>query len=241
MPILTFLAALFLIFPAFASEDSTSLLDLPEGHSILRLAANEQVEVEQDLLVARLRYEAEDRDASAVQNEVNIAMKKALETAEKIESVKASTQQYYVHERYQDNNRREFKSWHATQGLMLRGLAADDVLELTGTLQDQGFILSGLSYELSAAKREEVTDSLMEAALKKLLSKAQRAAKALGKSEAELLEINVQHQGGHFPVHRSHGRMEMAAMSVDKMAAPSAAPGESTISLTVSANALIKP
>lgn len=242
MRILTLLAVTLLSFPAIASEDSVALLDLPEGHSILHVSATEQVEMEQDLLVANLRYEAENESASAVQNEVNTAMKKALETATRVESVKASTQQYYVHEHYKDRQRREFKVWRASQGLQLRGLEADELLELTGILQEEGFVLSGLSYMLSPKKREEVTDSLMEAALKKLKSRAVRAAKALGKSDAELLEINVSQHGGQIqPRFAKAARMEVASMAMDSVATPSAAPGESTISLTVSANALIKP
>jgi predicted secreted protein len=98
-----------------------------------------------------------------------------------------------------------------------------------------------MSYTLSPDKAQATQESLMESALEKLGKKADRAAKALGKSDADLLEVNVD-SGGYYPQPMMmHANMEMADSSMGKMAAPVAAPGQTEITMTVSAKALLKP
>ena len=81
---------------------------------------------------------------------------------------------------------------------------------------------------------------MLEAALEKLQSRAERAAAALGKKKAELKEINTQgNYRPHQPVYaRGAPMMEMAMDSA--MAAPVASPGETTITMNVSAKALLR-
>ena len=238
------LFALLCVFasPA-AAQDYKTLLDLPEGVSLVSLSASERVEIEQDLLVATLRYQFEGEDARGVQDEINKKMKKALDKAKKISSVKASTQQYYVHEYDKNRGKKHLKPlmiWKGQQGLMIKGKKADDLLELVGEIQDLGFQMSGLNYQVSPELLEQTRDSLLEKALVKLKTKAERTAKAIGKSKSELKEIRVDMGGNYYPQARM-ARMEMAMDSAPKaMSAPVAAPGESQVTLTVNAQALLK-
>lgn len=232
------LFAFMLVSPAAMAADTPDILTLPDGQALLHISATERQEVEQDLLVANLRYEAQNTDARTLQNEINEAMEKALKESGKVASVKAVTQQYYVHRRTDPRTKAE--SWQGNQSLMIKGKQADDVLELSGKLQDMGFIMGGLSYTLSPEKAEDIQDSLMEAALAKLKARADRAASALGKGTAELKEIQIQGNSPVYPVaYRSMARMEMAEAA--DMKAPSASPGETTLTLSVSAQALLKP
>jgi uncharacterized protein YggE len=81
----------------------------------------------------------------------------------------------------------------------------------------------------------------MEAALKQLQERATRAAKALGKSKTELRDVNVQGNIPHpRPMMHRGAAMEMS-MTSSKMATPVAAAGQTTITLTVSARAILKP
>ena len=102
-----------------------------------------------------------------------------------------------------------------------------------------GLMMSGMSYTLSPDKADAVKDSLMEDALSKVRARAERAAKALGKTGTELVEITVD-ANTDFPrpmMAMMKGGMEAA----DAMATPSAEPGQSEITLTVSARAVLKP
>lgn len=237
-----FLACLTFVFPA-AAQDLPTLLDIPPGQSLVNLSATERVEVDQDLLIANLEYQARNVQATALQDEINKKMAAAVEAARKVESVKVSTGSYYVYQYDPDhNNPRNPLEWRGSQSLQLKGKKADDILKLVGELQEIGLSMQGLSYTVSPELMEETQNSMLEAALGKLKTKADRTAKALDKTSAELLNINVDIGGG---MHYAAPMMARAGMMMDsaaeaKMAAPVAAPGQSDITLTVSATALLK-
>lgn len=245
------LCAIALPLPALAQEKG--LFDLPAGQTVINLSTVERVEVDQDLLVARLRFEGENKDARALQDQINTTMKKALDAAKAKPDVKVTTQQYYVypvdpiepvdpapHKTNEPKEKAE-RTWRGSQDIEIKSAKADTLLELAGALQDMGLVMSGLSYTLSPDKAQETQESLMESALAKLGKKADRAAKALGKSGADLLEVNVD-SGGYYPQPVMMRAMAAdSSMSMKEMAAPVTAPGQTEITMTVSAKALLKP
>jgi predicted secreted protein len=238
------LSALCLLSPVGQAnaQDYKTLLDIPEGATLISLSANERVEIEQDLLIANLRVEKEDADAKKVQDEINAIMTKALEEAKSVKSVKVSTQQYHVYQydRNPGDSPRRNMVWRGQQGLEIKGKTADELLALVGKLQESGLTISGLSYTVSPELLEETRENLLEDALKKLQSKAERTAKALGKSTVDMLQINVD-IGGYYPAPMMARAVAMDSMSAKaEMSAPVAAPGESEVNLTVSANVLLK-
>jgi len=241
--LLTVAALAALTFPMTANaQDYKTLLDIPEGSTLINLSATERVEVEQDLLVANLQFKFENKDPKVVQNEVNKVMKKAMDEAQDEKHVKAKTQQYYVRE--YDLNRgkkgtRRNMVWRGQQGLQIKGKKADDLLELVGELQGMGLTLNGLNYQVSPELLEETRNSLLEGAMEKLMVKAERTAKAIRKDDVDFLQINVDMGNGYVQPRMYAKSMAMSA-DVAEMAAPVAAPGESTINMTVSAKALLR-
>jgi predicted secreted protein len=235
--------ALVTMISSFAAhaQDYKTLLDIPEGATLITLSATEQMEVEQDLLIATLSIQVENANPRNVQDEINKIMRSAVDEAAKVESVKASTQQYRVNE--YDRNRgkgaRRDMIWRGQQNLQIKGKQADDLLELAGKLQNMGMTMNGLSYTLSPEKLEESRNVMLEAALEKLLEKARRTARVIGKSETEMLKINVDMGNNYRPQPLRHASMARS-MDSAKMSAPVAAAGESMISLTVTAEALLK-
>jgi len=241
MRVILILALIVFSSPAFAQiEDPIFKLD--EDESLLHISATERREVDQDLLIANLRIEAEDTDNKAVQNTINTAMAKALDKAKKFKNVKAITRSYNVHQYDKNGGRKNLPRrmvWKGSQSVQLKSKNAEELLELAGEIQGAGFVMGGLSYTLSPEVAAKVQDEMLEAALEKLQNRAQRAAKALGKSKAELKEINTQGQYNPQPVYaRNMAMMEMAGDA--KMAAPVASPGETTLNMTVSAKALLR-
>ncbi|MBU0799814.1 MAG: SIMPL domain-containing protein [Alphaproteobacteria bacterium] len=249
--LLSGIAALTLALPvaAYAQDGGKSILDLPAGQTVINLSTSERVEVDQDLLVAVLRIEAENKDPRALQNEINTLMKKAVDAAKATPDVKVTTQQYYVYPHDpappqplpgKTEVQKEERIWRGNQSLEVKSTKADDLLALVGKMQDMGLVMNGLAYTLSPDKAESTRDGLMEAALEKLTAKATRAAKALGKTEANLLEVNVD-AGGYYPQPMMMNAMaDMGGARMEKMAAPVAAPGQTEITMTVSARALLK-
>ncbi len=242
--IFIFVLALIIALPApTQAQDYKTLLDIPEGSTLINLSATERVEIEQDLLIANLSFKHESKDPKVVQDKINTVMQKALDKAKSVTSVKAITQQYYVHEydrnRSKDRSRRDMV-WRGQQGLQIKGKKADDLLKLAGELQELGMAMNGLSYSVSPELLEETRNNMLEDALAKLVTKAERTAKTLGKKETEFLQINVDMgRGGYQQPHMMRAMSMDAGMAQESMAAPVAAPGESTITMTVSANALL--
>ena len=226
---------LFLAIPlsSLASEDKI------DG-TVLNISATEFIEVPEDLLVANLHYEFEAITAKELQNQINATMTKALEKAKMLKDVKVATQQYSVYKyEYVANKNDERKTkWRGSQGVIISG-KTDDILKLTGELQEIGLAVDGLSYTISNDKREEVRDSLMELAVEKLMKKSKRVAKALGKDVIKVLSINVDADTSRpYPVIQY--AMRIGAVAKDEMNSPVAEPGQSQISMTVSAAILIK-
>lgn len=236
------LALLFIAPNAALAESKDPVFLLQQNESLLHISATERREVDQDLLIASLRIEVEDEDNKTVQNEINIGMAQALDIAKKYKDVKAITRSYNVHS-YDKNRGRKGSPrhiiWKGQQSLTLKSKNADELLELAGKIQGAGFVMGGLNYTLSPEVAAKVQDEMLEAALEKLSARAQRAALALGKKKAELKEINTQgHSQPHEPVYARAGMMEMAADV--KMATPVASPGETTLTMTVNAKALLR-
>jgi predicted secreted protein len=232
--------------PTMAQEQGSLV---KPGQTVLNISASERQNVQQDLLTASLRYETEGNDSKVLQNKINTLMAKALATAKEFPDVQVSTDHYYVYP-YDPNpqpypvdqsaSERKPIIWRGSQGLNLKSKNSADLLKLFGALQDLGMQTNNLSYTLSPETFETVRDGLMESALTKLREKAERAAKALGKKEAELVEVSVDTAYPNYPMPMM-ARAEMAGMAMDaKMAPPSASPGDSEITLTVSARAVLK-
>ncbi|MBN8520553.1 MAG: SIMPL domain-containing protein [Alphaproteobacteria bacterium] len=248
---LTALLFLTLSSPARADKDNPLMLP-PEGHVLINLSATETRKLVQDQLIASLRIEKEDVDVKKVQDDVNKAMKAAIEASKKYDSVKVSTGGYNVYKNEQpipDPKTGQYTgkvktTWRASQTLDMESKDSASMLELTGQIQELGFAMSNLMYTLSPEKAEAVRDELMVIALKKLRAKAEKASDALGKKGFELTDVNLDTSGGYpppMPYARSGMEKVMMSAQADAMAAPVADAGESSLSLTVSARALLKP
>ncbi|AGH97437.1 SIMPL domain-containing protein [Micavibrio aeruginosavorus] len=236
--------ATFTFTPAAFAQDATRLP--AAGETLLNVAATERVEVQQDLLIANLRVEMEGTDPAILQNEINTIMKNAVEKSKAVTDVKTSTDGYYVYP-YDPNPQpvekgvtpKKEQKWRGSQGITISGKNPQALLELAGELQAIGLVMGGLNYTLSPEATETARDSLMEAALAKVQTKADRAGKALGKTKVELVEVSVDSAMPSYPQ-----PMMMRAMASDGMmekgAAPTAEPGMSEITLTVTARALLK-
>ncbi len=233
---------------AATQEATPAKITFPGGsETILNISATERLQVPQDLLLASLRIEQEGADPKILQAAINEAMKKAMTASKMVPTVKASTGQYYVYQ-YDPNpqpvpmkdGQKPALQWRGSQSIELQSTSADDLLKLAGSLQEAGLVMGNLSYTLSPEKADEAKDSLMEAALAKVKTRAERAARAMGKSRTDLVEVSV--DAADNPIHppMMMRTMAMDGGAMEKAAAPTAEPGETEITLTVSARALLK-
>lgn len=218
------------------AQNQFNLNELQTGQLVLNLSATEQLSVDQDTLNVYMQYSAQGRNTSALQNEVNEAMREALKILEATDNIEYSTQQYHVYNMQGRNNQNP--TWRAQQSIQMSSINAEALLVVTARLQQLGLTVNSMNYSLSSEKYEEVSDSLMNAALQKLQARANEAASTLNKATAALVEVSL--NGGNNQLFR--GAMASMAMdSMESMAVPVAEPGTTKVSLTVSARALLSP
>jgi len=219
-----------IVSAACASVQAQPVL-LPEGQTMITLSVTERISVEQDVVIASLRIEAEDSDASVVQNRINTTMEHALQRARGVDEVSQSTGYYHVYQydRQPQGGRAE-TLWRGSQSLTLQGNDAQVLLALAGELQAMGFLMNQLSYQLSNERADEVRDSLMEAAIERATEKVERATRALGKSRFDIAVLDVDTSSNYTaPVMMR----SMAASDRAEMAPPVADAGETEVTLTV--------
>lgn len=245
-----FFFAALLVFAAPARADNDNGLALPPaGHVIVHLSAQESVDLPQDVLVASLRFEHENKDVKAAQSAVNTAMARALDAAKKHAAIKPATGSYGVYKNDRpiidpktgQHTGKTDPIWVASQTLDLESGDAALLLELVGTLQDAGFAMNSLSYTLSPERAEQARDTLMDAALKKLRTKAELVTKSLGKSGFDIVDVQIDGGAVSPPMPYARGMAMMAMKAESDMATPVAGAGETTVTLGVSARVLVKP
>lgn len=212
---------------------------LPEGQTLITLSVVERMKVPQDTLHASLRIEDKDKTPKALQDRINQAMDRAVETAKEVKGVKTSTGHYSVYQYNTSTGGRENLIWQGSQTIDLESKDAEALLTLAGEIQEMGFIMNNLNYTLSTEKADEARDSMMEAALGRAREKADRAAKALGKTQVDIAMVNVSDDGGFAPPMMMKGYAGRAEMAAD-MSAPVAEAGESEVTLTATVHAVAK-
>ncbi len=207
----------------------------------LNISAKASTEIEEDLLIANLRYESEGESAKIVQDTINKKMQQALAFTKNYKSVKTRTNNYNVHKKYvrPTKNINKKQIWKGQQSLTIKGIEKKDVLTLVGKLQEMGFASNGLNFTVSPEKYERAKESLLEEAINNLKKKAQRIANSLGKKEFQIKRLNI-NSGGRGYHRNNYAEGAKMMMSSDAISAPVAANGERQVMLSVSATILIK-
>lgn len=235
------LGAVLLSVPVLA-QNEFSLGVLQPGQLLLNLSATEQVDVDQDTLNTTLEFSVQGRDQRALQNDVNTAMRNALDILEADGRIEYSTTQYQVYVIEPGKPSRtdiENPVWRARQGVALTSTDSAALLDLSGQLQASGLVITSQYYSLSSERYEEISGQLLHSALQRLQQRADEAAAGLGKGGAELVEVTL-NDSPNFAFKEFRG-MAMAADSRATMAPPVAEPGETQVSLSVSARAVLQP
>lgn len=229
---------------ALADDDKKMV----EG-TVVTLSAADSKKVEQDLLVASLRIELDNKDPRALQNDINKAMKKAVEMAKSVPELKVSTGNYNVYS-YDPNpipktltmeERKARMMWKGSQAINIESKDSQKLLDVVGKIQDAGFAMNGLNYTLSDELAEAQKDALLVGALQKIKAKAELVTKTLGKSGYDIVEVNVDNSYMPQPQPVMMRAMAMADSGMEKMSAPVASAGESDVSMSVSARVVLKP
>ncbi len=196
------------------------------------MSASASASVATDRLQAWLRAEAESADPAAAANQVNTAMAKALARVKAAPSVKAQTSGYST----QQITDKKPSRWRVAQALALEGADFAAMATLITRLQDEdGLLVSGTAFSLSADARRRAEEGLTQEAIRGWQERAQRAAHGLGFSSWSPGHVTV--QTGEPPRAFPMMRAQVSATSAAPVALE---PGTAEVSVTVIGDAVLQ-
>lgn len=193
--------------------------------TILHLSSSATVKVMPDQLEATLAAEVGAPTPVQAQAAVNAMVSRALAEVRAVSAVTASTGGYSVWHVSDPHS-----EWRASQAINLSATDGPALLGLVGTLQADGLAVSSLAWTLKDETAEAAQDKAQSMALTALKGKAERAAKLLGMHFAGFRRIWLTPPEG--PPMRP-----MPMMAARAMPEPSAVPGATSVTATVTAEA----
>jgi predicted secreted protein len=232
------LMALSLLALGIASVGAQTIPVPPpaDDATVLHLSESAQRVLRQDRLTIQMRAEITGPDATKVQAEINRRMTAALERARAVPSVRTDARGYWVQ---QERPEKGAPQWRGVQTLGLTGPDSGALLVLTGELQQAGLLLTNLSYEVAPDTARAIEDELTAEALKRLRERVERVSATMGLTVRGFRDVRVGNVSG------TTGPRPMMAMRMGAGAAPApppvAEPGETTVQVSVEADALLAP
>jgi predicted secreted protein len=219
--------------PAFAadSKPATTTTDIV-------LVQQAALVVPRDRITATLKVIMRGPDARQIQVEINRRMVVALTKVKAAHLVVAETGSYSVDHPYTPQG--QSGNWQGEQTITLTSGDIDAVLNLAGTLQNDGLVMGEMRFFVSPDSLKAVQDELTATALKAMQDRAANIAGDLHLKVDRYKTItvgNAQEQIGETPI--------VTKSTVDgqsrKAPPPAAIAGEALVTLTVNSTALMSP
>jgi uncharacterized protein len=202
--------------------------------TVLYLSQSAMRRLSRDRLRVEVRAERTAATPEAVEAAINGLMAKALAEARATAGVAVETGSYGV---FRATPANAPARWTGQQSLSLTGVNAAVLLELAGRLQAEGLVMSNLAYEISPGVVHGAEDALTAEALAALQRRAIAIARQLHLDVVGYRDVtvgNAQSEGGPRPLFA-------AAQAAAVMPPPVGAAGETTVTVTVSADILLAP
>lgn len=205
---------------------SPAAAEPPTAGPLLRVDAQAQREITDDIAVAVFFVERDGPDPTALQAAVNPVLQAALAELKRDPALQVRSGRYTTQPRYGRDGRVE--GWRVRGELIAESGEIAAVSKATSTLAGR-MNVGSIGFRLSAAQRERTERELTTEAANQFREKARAAARALGFDDVELVEANLS-SSGHpgVPVMR-------AAMAKDATGAEAAPvplePGRSQVSV----------
>lgn len=193
------------------------------------LQASAEGEVENDLMIVRLKVEHEDTDASTLADKVNADMQWALEQLKETPSISAKTENYTT---YPKNEQQCIAGGLSAQTLSLSGSDFDALKASVQILQGR-LAVPGMAFGPIDETRRNAEDALINQALDNLKHRAEIVRENMGAASYRIMQINI-NTGGRQPA-RARVNTEMKSMARTALVetAPAVEGGESKISVNI--------
>jgi len=199
-------------------------------YNVFSLRSQATAEVDNDLMIATLVVQAEDRDPAELASKINASMSWAVNVLRPYGSLKTKTRDYQTHPRYDTSKKRRLIGWRGNQSLQIETddfeAAGKAIQKLQERLQVQGIRLTA-----KTATREAAADKLINEALTSFKERAALIQRNMGLSGYKILDVTIQNDQGS-PVYDAAVR-GMARMAESAVAQPAIEAGTSRVSVQV--------
>lgn len=213
------------VLPAQAQSSGETL------YNVFNLTSEATAEIDNDLMIATLVVQQEDKDPAVLADKVNSTMAWAVDQLRPFKTLSIKTRDYQTYPRYDTSQVRRLIGWRATQTLQLEtedfGAAGQAIQQLQEKLQVQGIRLM-----TKDATREKASDQLIGEALDAFKDRALLVQKNMGSAGYRVLDVNIQTGQSNVPM--LNARAEMADVMRSSVAAePVVEPGTSRVTVQV--------
>jgi len=189
-------------------------------------------EVNNDLLIANMAVDIQDKEPGRVARLINTALNEALKKATSFDSIKTSSGNQNTYPVYGKNNQIDAWRGHGEIRLESRDFkaASELIMQLQSSLQ-----LSGVQFTLAPGTRSQIENELITEAIKAFQTRADAIRQAVGAKSYKTVHFSI-NSGGISP--RPVPMMRGMAMAATAIPAPEFAGGDSQ--LTVQINGTIE-
>ena len=234
------LRLLLLCLPlCWSASTPAQTLTAAEERAAVNLTASASVAVDNDRMDVSFQVMAENKQATVAASEVNAKMAKALAQAKATSGLTAKTIGYSTEQVWENNkitSNAKPRGWRVTQQLVIEASDFGAAANLATKLQEDGLLLTGINFRVSAETRRKVEARLQHEALVEWQARAKAAAISMGYADFRPGRMAIA-AGGHFP----QPMMRAQAMAMDSASAPVAVSGGSSeLTVTVSGDALLR-
>lgn len=192
-------------------------------------------EVPNDWATARLSVQSEGKQPSEVAEEVNAAMKTALQRAKRARGVRVRTGGYSTYPVYDEGR---VVRWRASQEIVVESGDTDAFSALLGQLQSESVTLTTVEFGVQRETRRKIEDELISEALAGFRARAGLVAAGLGASEWALEDVSISTSGSAPPPVLRQSRSKFASAA---STAPSFEGGASEIRVSASGSIRLAP
>jgi len=223
----TFVGLFAIVAPAAAQ---TAMAPSPPTVTV---SASATSSVPNDRMLAWMRAESDNADATAAAGIVNTRMAKALARAKSAQGIDASTSGYSS---FQITEKNQPPRWRVAQTLKLESADFAALSGLISQLQaDGGLVVDGTQFSVSETTRRKAEETLTQQAIKAWQARATEAARGFGFDGWRVGKVAIQAGESFRP------QPVMRAMAFEAKAAPVAMEGgNSDVTVTVSGEALLE-
>lgn len=189
-------------------------------------------------IMVKLTVEVRGNNAKQIQAEINKRMSEAIKKASANRNITVETSSYSVSRPYDSQSGKDADRWRGAQTLSLISDDFEAVLNLSGTLQSDGLVMSDMRFFVSPETLKAAQDELTTTAIKTLNERTRRVAKDLGLNLERLKNVTI---GNVSEEYDESGRKSGTSVGTvaGKATPPSVVAGYALVTLKVSATAIM--